>query len=273
MQLENSEYSINFSTNNFFHQNPQLYNALYEDKEYIMAKFIAKLFEYYGVGKDILDIGSGLGRDVDYLNSIGYKAMGLDNSQEMLDYSRKKYPNSTFVFGEQKNFSINKKFDAITCVGSTFLYNLTNKSIEQALKCFNGHLKLGGYIYIDVRNPLFFLTKDGYSWLRNNLVDEKVIKNQTFKVITRYDIENKRQILKRNYKYYFDDELLLEENLEHRLIFPQEISEYLTKSGFDIIKIFDSPAPHIRDFCKSKELVFKDSMEGRRMQVLAKKKE
>lgn len=44
-----------------------------------------------------LDIGSGTGCTVNLLHKAGYKAYGVDKSNDMIEYAEKKYPDSDFI--------------------------------------------------------------------------------------------------------------------------------------------------------------------------------
>ncbi|MCK0473716.1 bifunctional 2-polyprenyl-6-hydroxyphenol methylase/3-demethylubiquinol 3-O-methyltransferase UbiG [Halalkalibacter sp. APA_J-10(15)] len=260
---------LEVNTENFLHTNPDLYMAFHSDSDHRMGQFIHKLLDTYKVGNRILDIGSGLGREVAYLQHAGYEATGLDNSREMISWATEHYPDSTFVYGEQSNFSLDQTFDAIVCVGSTFLYNLTNEEARASLKCFRNHLRKGGILYLDMRNASFFLTKEGQNWLTDELVDHTSFEDKVVTLRTKFSINLARQLLERDYCWTVPGYEPVVERLQHRLYFPQEMVHYVTSSGFRLIQLFDQPEPHISKFDKEKSLDFSDDLQGRRMQIIA----
>lgn len=263
--------NIKVDTESFLNENPDLYQAIYPYENKLMAKFVEHLLKRYISGNSVLDIGSGLGREVAYLTGKGYDVLGIDNCIEMIEFSKNKYKNESFYLADQRSFEFDKKFDAIFSVGSTFLYNFTDENILGTLNHFNKHLKREGIIYLDMRNPCFFMTPEGQSWISKDIIEETLLEGQFFKIVTQYNINFKEQKLIRDYQYYINDVYMKEERLYHRLIFLQEIIHYLNCSGFQIIMIFDEPAPHIGIFDDNQTFKYKATLKGRRMQLVAKK--
>ncbi|RCW77017.1 class I SAM-dependent methyltransferase [Saliterribacillus persicus] len=260
---------MKLNTDNFLHSNPFLYELFHHEDNDSMAKFILTLLNHYKAGSKILDVGCGLGREVSFLNRNGYDVFGLDNSEEMLSWAQKRYPASTFVKGDQAAFSLAQSFDAIYCVGSTFLYNFSNETILQSLRCFREHLQTGGLLYLDMRNAAFFLTKEGQRWLSEELVDRRKMNEQLVTLQTRFEIDLPNQMLMRDYCWTVSGQEPVVEHLQHRLIFPQELVLFLEKSGFRIKELFDEPAPHVDHYEPEQRIIFNNNLQGRRMQVIA----
>lgn len=261
---------LKLNTDNFLHTNPSLYVAFYGERDESMAQFIHKLFTEFKVGSSILDVGSGPGREVAYLNRVGYEAVGLDNSEEMLAWARERYPGLPFVYGNQSDFSLDRQFDALYCVGSTFLYNYSNEAVRSSLQCFRRHLRTGGLLYLDMRNAAFFLTKEGQRWLTDELVEHRTINSNTVITLqTRFGIDLANQLLERDYCWTVTGMKPILEHLKHRLLFPQELIAYLTACGFRIVELFDQPSPHVQSFEGHGSLAFGHEMKGRRLQVIA----
>jgi SAM-dependent methyltransferase len=260
---------LKLDTDNFLHTNPSLYVAFCGEHDMSMAHFIHKLLTEFKTGKKVLDIGSGPGREVAYLQGAGFEAFGLDNSKEMLSWAKEQYPGLPFVYGDQSDFSLGQQFDALYCVGSTFLYNFSNDSVVASLRCFRKHLHSGGLLYLDMRNAAFFLTKEGQRWLTEELVEQRTVKGTTVSLKTRFRIDLANQLLERDYCWTVDGMKPIVEHLRHRLLFPQELVHYLSSSGFRLVRIFDKPEPHINLFDSQGPLAFGSDMQGRRMQVIA----
>ncbi len=60
--------------------------------------FIHAILQKYETGKKVLDVGSGLGREVAFLREKGYDAVGIDASEDMVAWSQKHYPNANFLY-------------------------------------------------------------------------------------------------------------------------------------------------------------------------------
>jgi SAM-dependent methyltransferase len=262
--------SIKLNTDNFLHTNPSLYLAFNGEHDQSMAQFIHNLFQQYQVGPRVLDIGSGTGREAAYLTERGYEVTGLDNSEEMLEWAREHYPSLSFLYGEQSDFSLNRQFDAMYCVGSTFLYNFTNEKVLSSLRCFREHLSLGGLLYLDMRNAAFFLTREGQRWLTEELTEQRSLKDGTVvSMKTRFSIDHANQMLERDYCWMVEGYEPIREHLQHRLLFPQELVSYLTASGFRVVQLFDKPAPHTTMYDMQGSLTYGHDMTGTRMQIIA----
>ncbi|WP_172249880.1 class I SAM-dependent methyltransferase [Saccharibacillus deserti] len=261
--------NVNPDRDNFLHANPPLYLTFNGEEDSGMARFIHKLLREFGSGPKVLDVGCGPGREVAWLSEAGYDVTGLDQSEEMLRWARERYPRLPFIRGDQESFELREKFDALTCVGSTFLYNFTNENVHASLACFRSHLNEGGLLYLDMRNAAFFLTREGQRWLQEELVDQRVYEGQAVTLRTRFSIDLPRQLLLRDYSWEFNGQEPIAEHLQHRLLFPQELVRYLNEAGFRVLELFDHPAPHIGAFEEDQPLAFGTSMQGRRLQLLA----
>lgn len=258
------------NTDNLLHSNPELYAVFENDKSFEMARFIHAILQKYETGKKVLDVGSGLGREVAFLREKGYDAVGIDASEDMVAWSQKHYPNAAFYIGKQAMFDLNQTFDALVCVGSTFLYNYTNEDAGSTLTNFRKHLKDGGILYLDMRNAAFFLTKEGQRWLTDELLEEAMFDGKPAIVKTRFYIDLAKQILKRDYNWKIGTREAIIEHLEHRLFFPQEIAGLLSANGFEVVELFDKPEPHISSFTDIRPFQFGYELSGRRLQVIAK---
>lgn len=261
--------SVNRDNDNFLHANPSLYLTFNGDHDSSMAQFIHKLLSEFHSGPRVLDVGCGPGREAGWLSEAGYDVTGLDQCNEMLEWARLQYPTVPFVQGNQSDFQLNEKFDALICAGSTFLYNFTNEEVRASLSCFRSHLEKGGLLYMDIRNAAFFLTPAGQRWLQEELTEQRTYNGKAVTLRTRFSIDLSKQLLLRDYSWEFEGEAPIIEHLQHRLLFPQELVHYLNTSGFRVLELFDQPAPHIDAFEAEQPLIFGHSLQGRRLQLLA----
>jgi len=110
------------------------YYDLLGNKEAIdkCASFISEQLKKYRV-KSVLDLGCGTGLYTIALKKKGFNAEGLDLSKEMLQIARKKSKNLKLYNQNMSNFKINKKYDAIICLGSSLLALPNFKLIEKAI--------------------------------------------------------------------------------------------------------------------------------------------
>lgn len=255
---------------NLLHDRPDLYDHVIPDEAALMGRFVHRLLERYAPGSRVLDVGCGLGREVAYLRGQGYDATGIDASAAMIAWARDHHPESRFLVADQQRFALGEQFDALVCVGSTFLYNYGNADILGALSCFRRHLVDGGVLLLDMRNAAFFLTEEGQRWLRQEHREETELPAGALLGLTRFDITPAEQMLERFYTWMFPDQPPIHEHLRHRLLFPQELRLFLELSGFAVEVMFDEPAPHIGAFAEPEAVRFGETLRGRRLQVVAR---
>ena len=253
---------------NLLHDYPELYSHVIPDPDEAMGRFLHDLLNRFAPGQRLLDVGCGLGREVAYLHQQGYDPIGIDSSVAMIDWASRHNPGLNFVHASQQDFAFDRQFDAIICVGSTLLYNLTNRELLGTLRRFRQHMATDGVLVLDMRNAAFFLTEQGQHWLRQEHREETVLAQGRLIGLTRFDISPATQILERFYTWIFPDQPPIYEHLQHRLLFPQELTLLLQLAGFDVELMFDDPAPHIGAF--DGEWQFGQSLLGRRLQVVAR---
>lgn len=67
-----------------------------------MARFIHAILQKYETGRKVLDVGSGLGREVAFLSERGYDAVGIDASEDMVAWSQKTIQAPLFIPGNRQ---------------------------------------------------------------------------------------------------------------------------------------------------------------------------
>ena len=101
--------------------------------------------------KKIVDIGCGLGHHVNLFSKKGFDTIGVDNSESMIKFAKKKYPNSNF---KKANILESVTFqpssvDAITSFYFTTYYIKNKKTFID--NCYNW-LKPGGHLVLHLVN-------------------------------------------------------------------------------------------------------------------------
>ena len=101
-------------------------------------------------GTDILDIGSGPGRDCKYFSDNGFNSIGIDLSEEMLKYARNNDNKSIYLNMDIRDLSkIPWKFDGIWSCAS--LHHLPKKYILNVLEQIHSILNDNGILFISVK--------------------------------------------------------------------------------------------------------------------------
>lgn len=105
---------------------------------------------------DILDLGCGTGLLCDAYASKGHKVTGVDPAAAMLDVARDKPHGKSINWIQataQDYHESDKSFDLIIMTGHAFQTLLTRKDMIDCFATMRQHLKRGGKIVFESRNP------------------------------------------------------------------------------------------------------------------------
>ncbi|AJF61251.1 TPA: class I SAM-dependent methyltransferase [Candidatus Woesearchaeota archaeon] len=136
------------------------YDKIYHWKDYKKeTKKIIELINKHkkSKGKELLDVACGTGTHISLLKKK-FNCTGVDLNEDMLRVARKKVRGVVFRKADMASFSLNKKFDVITCLFSAIGHLKTDRQIERAIESFSRHLKQGGVLVIEP-----WITKETYS--------------------------------------------------------------------------------------------------------------
>ena len=188
-------------------------------------------------GKRVLDVGCATGTLCASLRQSGIDAAGLDINPVFIKTATAKDPSGDYRVGDMKRFRLERRFDLIVCLGTTFAYNLDNSDIRNPLRNFKSHLRPGGIVAIDVLNaiallgPLPFRAKSEHHFDRVGPGAVATI---------RHALDLKRQLLTEQVSWKLPGRRLVRDPVESlRLLFPQELAAYLMTAGFRDIRLLD----------------------------------
>ena len=102
-------------------------------------------------GKKILDVGCGAGQFTNYFCELGFNAIGIDFSNELLSIAKKNYPNIVFICDDICEYKTNKRFDGIFV--KDMFFHLPDEDIIKTLKLFKKILKPQGKMCIIMDMP------------------------------------------------------------------------------------------------------------------------
>lgn len=131
----------------------EIYDALYQgrDRAYeadsrLLAKHIR---ERNPSASALLDVACGTGRNLRTFADAFDHVEGVDLSEDMLRVAGKRLPGVPLHRGDMKDFHLDRRFDAITCLFSSIGYLPDSGELNSALRCFGRHLAPGGVIAIE----------------------------------------------------------------------------------------------------------------------------
>ncbi|MCP5053821.1 MAG: class I SAM-dependent methyltransferase [bacterium] len=101
----------------------------------------------------ILDLGCGEGRYTSILRRNGYRVLGLDLSETLVRFGKKREPDLDLVVGDMR--TIPGHFDIILSLFTSFGYFESDEENERALQSVYGSLEPGGVYWLDFLNSLY----------------------------------------------------------------------------------------------------------------------
>lgn len=98
---------------------------------------------------NFLVIGSGTGHIANGLHEQGYKVVGLDESQSMVNYAKEEYPEIKFIQGSpMKSITFNQpQFTHIVCLNMNYYYYKDKTTLLQNIF---GWLRPGGFFIVQL---------------------------------------------------------------------------------------------------------------------------
>lgn len=117
------------------------------DNDFSDKQYLDNFLSLLNKGDKILDIGCGSGRASGYFDKMGFEAIGVDISENMINISKKKYPHIKFIVGDMRNLGFEKNsFDGISFSWS--LFHVNKKEVPEVLAGANSLLRVGGALFL-----------------------------------------------------------------------------------------------------------------------------
>ena len=220
------------------------YHILYKHRDYDEARnFIDNIVKYLDLkkGSKILDLACGIGRHSIYLDKIGFKVVGADNSPNNIKKAKVNQNQSLSFIQMEMIDNTNYKYDCIFNLFTSFGYVSHDYNLK-TIKNIERQLKDNGTVVVDFMNTLF---------VKNNLVIEetKVIDNLSFKIKRRSDGKHiYKEIKFYDKKDYFFQEKVMDLSLN-------DFQKYLERYNLKIIKKFGNYNLNEFDIKNSKRLI------------------
>lgn len=227
----------------------EMYDALYAAKDYerecdrIQAAFHHTSRDV----RSVLDLGCGTGNHAIPLARRGYRMLGVDRSEGMLQRARAKVTqrggaNAEFVLGDLRDVRLGRSFDACIAMFAVLGYQTTNQDVAAALATVRHHLEPDGILVFDVWNGAAVLTVGPRDRVRAATDGPRRllrISSGTLDVRRNLCHVHAHQIL------VAGDHIVSETEETHamRYFFPMELELLLDQAGFDVMELtpFDDP--------------------------------
>ncbi|WP_372896900.1 class I SAM-dependent methyltransferase [Stieleria sp.] len=136
-----------------WYDHPQYFDMLFREETPVEVAFFEEAFQRFAERKvrRVFEPGCGSGRLVVAMAAKGYDATGLDLSDAMLNYMRRKLKRrklqATCVKGDMTHLQFDQPFDAAFCTYNTFRHLLSEKDAVAHLRSMADSIATGG-LYI-----------------------------------------------------------------------------------------------------------------------------
>ncbi|KYC38627.1 hypothetical protein WA1_36225 [Scytonema hofmannii PCC 7110] len=204
------------------------------------ADFYSHLADGLGKNLSVLLAGGGTGRIAKPLIEHGHRPTILDNSLDMLDQARKKFPVLELIQADIRSFDLERNFELIVAHFDLLNHLLTLEDVESCFHCFRNHLASNGRFAFDVVNPNlgFFLSCLDRGKMFDSAYHDPY-GNGSIVVTQIRDYDYSRQVLKlRKHYRYIDLDKEIIEDIEFRCYGPQELIALLKYNGFDVEQLY-----------------------------------
>jgi len=208
-----------------------------QNRDYVndIPFYLRKARQY---SEPILELACGIGRITIPIAEQGIDITGLDISEPMISYAKKKAKEKgvtvEWVKADCRNFKLDRKFNLIFFPFNSIAHLHDLESIKSCFSCVKMHLKDEGRFIIDIFNPcLDILIRD--SSIRYPVAEYPDPNGKGTVVITEnnlYDTSTQINRIKWYYKIGSEPEVMKELNM--RIFYPQEIDVLLHYNGFKI---------------------------------------
>ena len=107
-----------------------------------------KYFSQFISGTDVLDVGCGIGQDIQHFINLGYKTFGIDVSPQMVGYAQKRNLDAKIIEGNFLTLDLNRQFNAISA--HSFIHLFPKDIAIQIIKKIKNSLTSGGVAFFVV---------------------------------------------------------------------------------------------------------------------------
>jgi len=181
--------------------------------------------------KTILDMGCGTGRLAIALAERGHRVTGADPSVGMMKVARNRPGGERvrWVDSDSASLPLDERFDLIIMTGHVFQVFLDDDDVRATLRALRRHLRPGGRLAFETRNPLVEEWRD---WIPE-LTRERVMVDGIGAIEIHYDIASADGALvtfETHFRFAPDDIVVAATTL--RFVSRDELAAFLAESGF-----------------------------------------
>lgn len=229
----------NNQSHKYYFDRPEIWENHSQERFYKEARFLAEIFTKRGAIENILDVGCGTGTHLNHLTTMGFRGMGIDLNESMIEYASKRYSHIEFKVQDMREIEFSNQFDALICLCTTFSYNTTNADVFSTLKRFNKALNINGVLVLDLFNTIGLIEKNAY---KKEIIDpSNAYADFNLRREVHHCIHTNEQLMEENMTFFdlITNKVVKNDLSVGRLFFPQELVFFLEQTGFENIEFYD----------------------------------
>lgn len=139
-----------------YHVLARYYDELMNTEKYEgWISLLERIIEKYDIERGwALDLACGTGKMSNLVNKAGFNVVGIDNSKEMLEVAREKYPSLDFIKADMRSFDLkNKNIKLAFSFYDSLNYLLTKEDLLKTFKNVRNNIVPSSFFVFDI-NPL-----------------------------------------------------------------------------------------------------------------------
>jgi len=109
-----------------------------------------KIRKYIQTDSKVLDLGSGTGLAIEFLNILPENYTGIELSNDMLQLAKAKYPEYVFINDSIIDINLDTKYDLIICCFDTINHLLKKDEWEKTFEIVRRHMKASSVFVFDI---------------------------------------------------------------------------------------------------------------------------
>ncbi len=203
--------------------------------------------------QDILDLGCGTGLLSLAYAAEGHRVIGVDPAAAMLAVARRAALGDrvTWVESTAENFRSDQVFDLIIMTGHAFQVLLTDQQVEAALATMARHLKPGGLIAFESRNPAL-----NWDAVWGRAYEMETPQGRVRAVRRMKDTSRGREFLSFAWDYHFPEDTLTSDSTL-RFLTADAITRFADQAGLKVEAVLGDWRGGLFDPDFSREMIFK----------------
>jgi SAM-dependent methyltransferase len=217
------------------------YDRLYHDKDYIAeCDLIERVLGTYRHSpvRSILDLGCGTGNHAIPLARRGYEVGGVDRSESMVAEAIRKAAAEMVVVpfsqGDVRTVRLHRLFDAVVMMFAVLGYQVSDEDVLGALKTARRHLRDGGLFLVEVWHGPAVLHQPPQGRVKTVSTPQGELRRESM-----IEVDRERHLAAVHFRLSTPQGTVVTSEELHRLryFFPEELHEFLQKTGFECLRV------------------------------------